>query len=60
MAVLSGYKNIRTTCGSCGGNYIAIESTDDPEVVLLRCWCGSTCKAPRDHQVVKQVLGDPE
>ena len=57
MTVLKGYSHIGIHCGSCGENYIAIESTDDPQVVKLRCWCGSTCEGPREDPRITAVLG---
>lgn len=56
MEVLKGYSLMRMTCEECGGNYIAIDSTDDPNVVKLRCWCGSTCLVPRMHPPIRQAL----
>ena len=60
MTVLRGYANIGVNCGTCGENYIAIESTEDPKIVLLRCWCGSTCEGPRDDPRITAVIGSPE
>lgn len=57
MAVLKGYSHLDIPCGVCKENYIAIESTDDPEVVVLRCWCGATCEGPRDHAAINKALG---
>jgi uncharacterized protein (DUF983 family) len=58
MAVLKGYSHIQMACEECGDNYIAIESTDDPNIVRLRCWCASTCLVPRGHPPIKRALGD--
>lgn len=60
MTVLRGYTNIGVYCGICGEDYIAIESTGDPEVVKLRCWCGSTCMGPRDDSRIVAALGPVE
>lgn len=57
MAVLKGYSHLDITCEVCKENYIAIESTDDPDVVLLRCWCGATCKGPKSHPAIQKALG---
>jgi hypothetical protein len=57
MPVLQGYTYGPINCGNCGSNYIAIEETYDPEVVILRCWSGCTATAPRDHELVVKALG---
>lgn len=57
MTILKGYGPTGFVCGACGGNYICIEATDDSDVVLLRCWCGSTCEGPRSDSRVVSIIG---
>jgi uncharacterized protein (DUF983 family) len=42
--VIHGYKPTEVTCPMCGARYGMLETTDDPDVVLYRCWCGATAK----------------
>jgi hypothetical protein len=53
--VIHGYKHTDVTCPHCGGNYGMLETTDDPKVMLYRCWCGATAKGtdddPYEHQI---------
>lgn len=58
LAVLQGYTYGPISCGNCGSNYICIEETDDPAVVKLQCWEGHSAIAPRNHQQIKQALGE--
>ncbi len=58
LAVLQGYTYGPINCGNCGGNYICIEETDDPAVVKLQCWEGHSATATRDHELIKQALGE--
>lgn len=58
MTVLQGYKPSPIRCGSCGGNHICIEDSDEPGVVILRCWEGCIAKAPRNDPLVMQSLGE--
>lgn len=58
MAILQGYKHGSINCGVCGTNYIKIETTSDPDVVLLSCWEAHSAKAPRSHPLIKQALGE--
>ncbi len=56
--VLRGYSNLPgINCGICGMNYMYIEATDDPKMVKVRCWCGSSSKGPIDHPTIQAALG---
>lgn len=57
MAILQGYKYGPINCGVCGTNYIKIESTSNPDVVLMTCWEGHTGDAPRSNAEIQQLIG---
>ena len=42
--VIMGYHRTDVTCPYCGDSYGMLERTNDPAVVLYRCWCGATAK----------------
>lgn len=60
MAVLKEFSLLRTVCDACGGNYMAIESTDDPTKVQLLCSCRAVRPMSRQSPVIRQALEDSE
>ena len=47
--VIHGYEPTDVTCPMCGASYGMLETTDDPAVMLYRCWCGATAKGRDDE-----------
>lgn len=57
--VVVGYRHwgTGTRCGSCGGDYLAVEDDGRRESYLVRCWCSATARVLKtDPDLVQAVL----